>query len=234
MLQRRKTMTDSAPPFAAKKFLEIKGQRMAYIDEGEGAPIVSAHGSPTTPYLWRKVMPAFRGLGRLIACDMIGMGDSEKLPDSGPDRYTYAEQRSLLFALWKKLGVDTDVVFVLHDAGSLLGFDWTRQHPERVQGIAYMEALVQPVTLADVPEDVRSLVQGCRSKDGETLVLEKNLIVENVLPGAILRKLSDEEMAAYRAPFANAGEDRLPTLTLLRQIPIHGQTPEVVRVATDC
>src|SRR5258707_15712743 len=165
---------------------------------------------------------------------MIGMGYSEKLPDSGPDRYTYAEQRSFLFALWRKLGVDTDVVFVLHDAGSLLGFDWTRQHPERVQGIAYMEALVQPITLADFPEDVRSLVQGCRSKDGETLVLEKNLIVENVLPGAILRKLSEEEMAAYRAPFANAGEDRRPTLTWLRQIPIEGETPEVVRVAADC
>ena len=227
-------MTDTAQPFAAKKFLEIKGRRMAYIDEGEGAPIVFAHGNPTSSYLWRNVMPACRGLGRLIACDMIGMGDSEKLPDSGPDRYTYAEQRSVRFALWEKLGVDKDVVFVLHDADSLLGFDWTRQHPERVQGIAYMEALVQPITLADFPEDVRSLVQGCRSKDGETLVLEKNLIVENVLPGAILRGLSEDEMAAYRAPFANAGEDRRPTLTWLRQIPIEGETPEVVRVATDC
>ena len=98
-------MTDSAQPFAAKKFLDINGRRMAYIDEGEGAPIVFAHGNPTSSYLWRNVMPACRGLGRLIACDMIGMGDSEKLPDSGPDRYTYAEQRNFLFALWKKLGV---------------------------------------------------------------------------------------------------------------------------------
>jgi haloalkane dehalogenase len=163
-------------------------------------------------------MPACRGLGRLIACDMIGMGDSEKLPDSGPDRYTYAEQRSFLFALWKKLGVDKDVVFVLHDWGSLLGFDWTRQHAERVQGIAYMEALVQPITWADWPENERSIFQGFRSKDGETMVLQKNMFVENLLPRAILRRLSDDEMAAYRAPFANAGEDRRPTL----------------RVATDC
>ena len=200
-------MTDSAQPFAAKKFLEIKGRRMAYIDEGEGAPIVFAHGNPTSSYLWRNVMPACRGLGRLIACDMIGMGDSEKLPDSGPDRYTYAEHRNFLFALWEKLGVDKDVVFVLHDAGGILGFDWTRQHPERVQGIAYMEAPVQPMTWADFPDDVRSLFQGFRSKDGETMVLEKNMFVENVLPGAILRRLSDDEMAAYRAPFANAGED---------------------------
>jgi haloalkane dehalogenase len=227
-------MTENALPFAAKKFLEIKSRRMAYIDEGEGAPIVFAHGNPTSSYLWRNVMPACRGLGRLIACDMIGMGDSEKLPDSGPDRYTYAEQRNFLFALWKKLEIDKDVVFVLHDWGSLLGFDWTRQHPERVQGIAYMEALVQPITWADWPEDVRSLFQGFRSKDGETLVLEKNLFVENVLPGAILRRLSEDEMAAYRTPFANAGEDRRPTLTWPRQIPIEGEPPELVRVATDC
>jgi len=227
-------MTDSAQPFAAKKFLEIEGRRMAYIDEGEGAPIVFAHGNPTSSYLWRNVMPACRGLGRLIACDMIGMGDSWKLPDSGPGRYTYAEQRSFLFALWKKLGLDKDVVFVLHDAGGILGFDWARQHPELVQGIAYMEAPVQPMTWADWPEDVGSLVQGCRSKDGETLVLEKNLIVENVLPGAILRRLSEDEMAAYRAPFANAGEDRRPILTWLREIPIDGETPEAVRVTTDC
>jgi len=227
-------MTDSAQPFAAKKFLEIKGRRMAYIDEGEGAPIVFAHGNPTSSYLWRNVMPACRGLGRLIACDMIGMGDSEKLPDSGPDRYTYAEQRSFLFALWKKLGVDKDVVFVLHDWGSLLGFDWTRQHAERVQGIAYMEALVQPITWEDWPENERSIFQGFRSKDGETMVLQKNMFVENLLPGAILRRLSEDEMAAYRAPFANAGEDRRPTLTWPRQIPIEGEPPEVVRVATDC
>jgi len=227
-------MTNSARPFAAKKFLEINGRRMAYIDEGEGAPIVFAHGNPTSSYLWRNVMPACRGLGRLIACDMIGMGDSEKLPDSGPDRYTYAEQRSFLFALWKNLGVDKEVVFVLHDAGALLGFDWTRQHPERVQGIAYMEAPVQPITFADFPDDVGSLVQGCRGKDGETLVLEKNLIVENVLPGAILGRLSEDEMAAYRAPFANAGEDRRAMLPWLREIPIEGETPEVVRVAADC
>jgi haloalkane dehalogenase len=226
-------MTDSAKPFAAKKFWEIKGRRMAYIDEGEGAPIVFAHGNPTSSYLWRNVMPACRGLGRLIACDMIGMGDSEKLLDSGPDRYTYAENRSFLFALWEKLGIDKDVVFVVHDAGTLLGIEWMRQHPERVQGIAYMEGPVQPMTWADFPENVRPIFQGFRSNDGETMVLEKNLIVESVLQGATLRALSADEIAAYRAPFANAGEDRRPMLTLLRQIPIEGETPEVVRVAAD-
>ncbi len=198
---KEKRLTDSAKPFAAKKFWEIKGRRMAYIDEGEGAPIVFAHGNPTSSYLWRN--------------------------------YTYAENRSFLFALWEKLGIDKDVVFVVHDAGALLGIEWMRQHPERVQGIAYMEGPVQPMTWADFPENVRPIFQGFRSNDGETMVLEKNLIVENVLQGATLRALSADEMAAYRAPFANAGEDRRPMLTWLRQIPIEGETPEVVRVAAD-
>src|SRR5260370_40238135 len=115
-----KHMTDTSLPFAEKKFTEVMGHRMAYIDEGEGAPIVFQHGNPTSSYLWRNVMPACRGLGRLIACDLIGRGDSEKLPDSGPDRYTYAEQRSFLFARWKNLAVDNDVVFVLDDCGARL------------------------------------------------------------------------------------------------------------------
>ena len=207
---------------------------MAYIDEGVGDTIVFQHGNPTSSYLWRNIMPHCEGLGRLIACDLIGMGRSDKLPDSGRERYSYHEQRDYLFALWEQLNLGDKVIVVLHDWGSLLGFDWTRQHPDRVQGIAYMEAIVQPITWADFPEDARSIFQGFRSNDGEMMVLEKNLFVESVLPGAILRKLSDEEMAAYRAPFVNAGEDRRPTLTWPRQIPIEGEPPEVVRVATDC
>jgi haloalkane dehalogenase len=131
-------MSDSSLPFAEKKFIEIKGRRMAYIDEGEGAPIVFQHGNPTSSYLWRNVMPACRGLGRLIACDLIGMGDSDKLPNSGPDRYTYAEQRSFLFALWEELKLEKDVVLVLHDWGSVLGFDWANQNRSRVEGVAYI------------------------------------------------------------------------------------------------
>ena len=227
-------MPISAEPYRESRFATVNGRRMAYIDEGVGDAIVFQHGNPTSSYLWRNIMPHCEGLGRLIACDLIGMGRSDKLPDSGPERYSYHEQRDYLFALWDQLNLGDQVIMVLHDWGSLLGFDWTRQHPDRVQGIAYMEALVQPITWADFPEDVRSLVQGCRSEDGETLVLEKNLIVEHVLPGAILRGLSEDEMAAYRAPFANAGEDRRPTLTWLRQIPIEGETSEVVRVATVC
>ena len=227
-------MPISATPYREPRFAAVNGRRMAYIDEGVGDTIVFQHGNPTSSYLWRNIMPHCEGLGRLIACDLIGMGRSDKLPDSGPERYSYREQRDYLFALWEQLNLGDKVIVVLHDWGSLLGFDWTRQHPDRVQGIAYMEAILQPITWADFPEDARSIFQGFRSNDGEMMVLEKNLFVERVLPGAILRKLSDEEMAVYRAPFVNAGEDRRPTLTWPRQIPIEGEPPEVARVATDC
>ena len=227
-------MPISATPYREPRFAAVNGRRMAFIDEGLGDAIVFQHGNPTSSYLWRNIMPHCEGLGRLIACDLVGMGRSDKLPESGPERYTYHEQRDYLFALWDQLNLGDKVIMVLHDWGSLLGFDWTRQHAERVQGIVYMEAIVQPITWADWPEYVRPTFQGFRSKDGETMVLQKNLFVEKVLPGAILRKLSEDEMAAYRAPFANAGEDRRPTLTWPRQIPIEGEPPEVVRVATDC
>lgn len=227
-------MPISANPYREPRFATVKGRRMAFIDEGVGDAIVFQHGNPTSSYLWRNILPHCEGLGRLIACDLIGMGRSDKLPDSGPARYTYHEQRDYLFALWGQLNLGDKVIMVLHDWGSLLGFDWARQHAERVQGIAYMEAIVQPIAWTDWPEYVRPIFQGFRSKDGEKMVLEKNIFVENVLPGAILRKLSDDEMAAYRAPFANAGEDRRPTLTWPRQIPIDGEPPEVVRVASDC
>ncbi len=227
-------MPISAAVYGETRFATINGSRMAYIDEGVGDAIVFQHGNPTSSYLWRNVMPHCEGLGRLVACDLIGMGRSDKLPNSGPGRYSYHEQRDYLFALWDQLKLGDKVIMVLHDWGSLLGFDWTRQHAERVQGIVYMEAIVQPMIWADWPDNARSVFQGFRSKDGEIMVLEKNVFVENVLPSAVLRRLSDNEMAVYRAPFAAAGEDRRPTLTWPRQIPIEGEPAEVVRVATDC
>src|SRR5260370_24674828 len=156
-------MIDSSKPFASKKFLEIRGSRMACIDEGEGAAIVFQQGNPTSSYLWRNVMPACRGLGRLIACDLIGMGDSDKLPDSGPERYTYAEQRDFLFALWDELGLGNDVVFVVHDWGAALGFDWANRNRDRVQGIAYMEAIGLPLAVGDIPAVARDTARAFRS-----------------------------------------------------------------------
>jgi haloalkane dehalogenase len=226
-------MSDSSLPFAEKKFIEIKGRRMAYIDEGEGAPIVFQHGNPTSSYLWRNVMPACRGLGRLIACDLIGMGDSDKLPNSGPDRYTYAEQRSFLFALWEELKLEKDVVLVLHDWGSVLGFDWANQNRSRVEGVAYMEAIPIPLTWSEFPEIVRDVFRGFRSPAGEDMVLRDNMFVEQLLPGGVIRSLTDVEMANYRKPFLNPGEDRRPTLTWPRQIPLDGEPVEVVKVVTE-
>ena len=223
----------SAKPYAAKKFAEVKGRRMAYIDEGSGPTIVFQHGNPTSSYLWRNVMPHCEGLGRLVACDLIGMGDSDKLPPSGPARYSYAEQRDYLWALWDKLALGDKIVFVIHDWGSALGFEWARRHPERVAGIVYMEALVTPVTWADWPENARRAFQGFRSDGGDDMILAKNMFVERVLPGSILRQLTDAEMAEYRRPFAASGEDRRPTLSWPRQIPIEGEPADVVKVVED-
>jgi haloalkane dehalogenase len=226
-------MIDSSQPFAPKKFLEIKGKRMASIDEGEGAAIGFQHGNPTSSYLWRNVMPACRGLGRLIACDLIGMGDSDKLPNSGPERYTYAEQRNFLFAFWEELKLGNDVTFVLHDWGSVLGFDWANQHRDRIQGLAYMEAIVTPLEWSDFPERARATFRAFRSPAGEDMVLRNNVFVERVLPGSIIRQLSSAEMDHYRRPFLNSGEDRRPTLTWPREIPIDGEPAEVAKIVSE-
>ncbi|GAA1186118.1 haloalkane dehalogenase [Pseudonocardia alaniniphila] len=220
-------------PFAEKKFAEINGVRMAYLDEGEGDPIVFQHGNPTSAYLWRNVMPHLKGLGRLIACDLVGMGDSGKLEPSGPDRYSYQEQREYLFALWDRIGVGENSVFVLHDWGSALGFDWAFQHRDRVAGIAYMEAIVAPMKWDDWRDDPRRTFQSFRSPAGESMVLADNLFVEQVLPTAVLRDLSEEEMAVYRAPYLTPGESRRPTLSWPRQIPIEGEPAEVVRIVEE-
>ena len=151
---------------------------MAYIDEGQGDAIVFQHGNPTSSYLWRNVMPHLEGIGRLVACDLIGMGGSDKLDDSGPDRYHYAEQRNYLFALWDALDLGDRVILVLHDWGSALGFDWANQHRDRVAGIAYMEAIAMPIGWSDFPGTMRDIFQGFRSTSGESMVLEQNTFVE--------------------------------------------------------
>jgi len=226
-------MPISAKPYGEKKFVNVKGLRMAYVEAGKGDAIVFQHGNPTSSYLWRNVMPHCEGLGRLIACDLIGMGDSDKLDGSGPGRYTFSEHREYLNALWEAIGLGSRVVLVLHDWGSALGFDWANTRRERVQGIAYMEAIVTPLAWADWPERARQIFQGFRSEAGEEMVLRKNVFVERVLPASVMRKLSDEEMAAYRKPFENPGEDRRPTLTWPRQIPLEGEPADVVKVVED-
>jgi haloalkane dehalogenase len=222
-----------AKPYGQLQYREVNGNRMAYVDEGQGDAIVFAHGNPTSSYLWRNVMPHLEGLGRLVAADMIGMGGSDKLRPSGPDRYHYAEQRDYLFGLWDALDLGDNVTLVLHDWGSALGFDWANQHRDRVRGIAFMEAVVTPMSWSDFRSSVREVFQGFRSSQGDKMVLEQNLFVDAVLPASIQRRLSDEEMHHYRQPFVNPGEDRRPTLSWPRNIPIDGQPADVVSVVED-
>lgn len=218
-----------------KKFADINGRRMAYVETGDpgGDPIVFLHGNPTSSYLWRNIIPYAEDLGRCIAPDLIGMGDSEKLPDSGPDRYRFVEHREYLDALLEQLGVRENVVLVIHDWGSGLGFDWANRHRDAVRGIAYMEALVKPRSWEDFPERARPAFQAMRSPKGDEMVLENNFFVEVMLPGSILRDLSEDEQAEYRRPFAEAGEARRPTLTWPRQIPIDGDPADVTKIMDD-
>ncbi len=216
-----------------KKTIEILGKKMAYVEEGEGDAIVFLHGNPTSSYLWRNIIPYLTGLGRCIAPDLIGMGDSEKLDGSNADSYTFVEHRNYLDELLYKLEVTDKVVLVIHDWGSALGFDWANRHQEAMQGIAYMEAIVKPLEWSEWPESATGIFRGLRSEAGEDMILEKNLFVETILPGSIIRDLSEEEMAVYRQPFINAGEDRRPTLTWPRQIPLGGEPADVVQIVAD-
>jgi len=213
-----------------RKKIEVLGKSMAYVEMGQGDPIVFQHGNPTSSYLWRNIMPYASDLGRCIALDLIGMGDSDKLENSGPDRYTFAEHSEYFDAALDALGIDSNVTFVIHDWGSALGFHWANRHREAVRGICYMEAVVRPVSWDDWPEAARAVFQGFRSPAGEAMVLENNVFIEKVLPGSIIRELSIEEMEVYRRPFTRPGEDRRPTLTWPRQIPLEGEPADVVAI----
>jgi len=213
--------------------ISVKRKSMAYVEMGEGDPIIFQHGNPTSSYLWRNVMPHLADQGRCIAIDLIGMGDSDKLDGAGADSYTFMQHREYLDGALQVLGVEQNVTWVIHDWGSALGFDWANRHRDVVKGIAYMEGIVRPVSWAEWPEAARGVFQGFRSEAGEEMVLEKNTFIERVLPGSIMRELSAEEMEVYRRPFQNKGEDRRPTLSWPRQIPIDGEPADVVDIVQD-
>ena len=218
-------MVDAAERYA-KKTVEVDGVPMAYVETGEGRPVVLLHGNPTSSYLWRNVLPHVEGAGRCLAPDLVGMGDSAKLPDSGPGRYSFDTHSRFLAGFLEQVGADRDVVLVLHDWGSGLGFDWARQHADAVRGIAYMEAIVAPFPSWDVwPEAARGVFQGMRSPAGEDLVLQRNIFVERILPASVLRGLTEAEMEVYRRPYQEAGESRRPTLDWPRQLPFQDEGP---------
>ena len=216
----------------AKQTVDVRGRRMAYHARGEGRPILFLHGNPTSSYLWRDVIPELEGHGRLIAPDLIGMGYSDKLPDPQPDTYRFTTHRDFLDGFISAVIGDSEpVVLVVHDWGSALGFDWANRHRDRVRGIAYMEAIVRPIAgWEEWSPSATPVFQGFRSDKGEQMILDRNLFVERVLPGSVLRKLSDAEMAEYRKPFVQR-EDRWPTLTWPREIPIAGEPADVVAIA---
>ena len=212
----------------SKKKVEILGKQMAYVELGEGDPVLFLHGNPTSSYLWRNIMPYVSGTNRAIAPDLIGMGDSDKLDNPNEESYRFVEHREYLNAFIDALIPSGKVTLVIHDWGSALGFDWAFRNPDRVKGICFMEGIVGPVKSWDQwPDAAREIFQAFRSSAGEDMILNKNLFIEAVLPGSILRKMSHEEMNVYRRPFTKAGEDRRPTLTWPRQIPIEGEPTDV-------
>lgn len=216
-----------------KQTATIHGKQVAYVDEGKGDPIVLLHGNPTSSFLWRNVIPELTGSGRVIAPDLIGQGDSEKLPASdGPERYGFMAAYHYLDGLLQALDLGDRITLVLHDWGSALGFHWAHQHPERIRGIAYMEAIVMPVEWQDWPENARGIFQGFRSDKGESLIIDRNMFIEAVLPGSIMRTLTEEEMNEYRRPFQEP-EDRRVTLNWPREIPIEGEPAAMVQLVSE-
>lgn len=213
-----------------KKYLTINGLNLAYLDFGAGDPIVFLHGNPTSSYLWRNIMPSLSSQRRCVALDLIGMGDSAKLPDSGAASYTLTDHYEFVCEALAQLNIAHNVVLVMHDWGSALGFHWANQNRASIAGLCYMEAIVRPLSWNEFPDAARSIFQGFRSAAGEDLILNKNYFVERVLPGSILRELTEEEMAEYRRPFLSPGEDRRPTLSWPRQIPLDGEPEDVVEI----
>ena len=210
-----------------KKFIKIKNKNIAYVDEGEGNTLLFIHGNPTSSYLWRNIISSLKNKFRCIAPDLIGMGDSDKLDLVDNNSYSFKEHKSWLKIFIEEMQFNEKIILVSHDWGSALGFDYAKEHPDDIEGIVYMEAIVCPLTWNDWPYNAKKIFQLMRSEAGEELILEKNFFVEKILPSSIIRKLSDEEMSNYRKPFLNEGTDRQPTLSWPRQIPIDN-TPETV------
>ena len=216
-----------------KKFASVKGKQIAYVEEGSGDPIVLLHGNPTSSFLWRNVIPELVESGRVIVPDLIGQGDSEKLPASeGPERYSLEVAYSYVDGLLESIGANENVTLVIHDWGTGVGFLWAMRHPAAVKGVAYMEGIVKPVSWSDWPESAVGIFKGFRSDKGEDLILNRNMFIEGVLPSSVIRPLSNTEMDAYRAPHLET-HDRQPLLNWPRQIPIEGEPEDVVALVNE-
>ena len=220
---------NAADPHPRKR-IRVLDSEMAYVDTGAGDPVVFLHGNPTSSYLWRNIIPHVAGQRRCLAPDLIGMGESRK---SSGGTYRFVDHARYLDAWFAALALTQNVVLVVHDWGSALGFHWARRHPDAVAGLVYMEAIVRPVTWSEWPEAARKIFLAMRSPGGEEMVLQKNVFVERILPASVIRSLSAEEMDRYRAPYREAGESRRPTLTWPREIPVEGEPADVTRIVRE-
>jgi haloalkane dehalogenase len=221
------TNFETAP--LTKKFIEVNGKQMAVHDSGLGRSVVFLHGNPTSSYLWRNIIPHVSSQARCIAPDLVGHGDSDKLDDTSEGQYSFVQHREYLDGVLDALDLGDDIILVIHDWGSALGFDWANRHRDRVAGIVFMEAIVRPVTWEEWPNLARPIFQAFRSEAGEEMIIGRNLFVEAVLPGSIIRNLSQPEIDEYRKPFVDP-QHRRPTLTWPRQIPIDGEPADVVEI----
>ena len=226
MSQESISVNDSHP----RKRITAGGVDISYVDTGSGNPIVFLHGNPTSSYLWRNIIPHLEFSGRCLAPDLMGMGESGSSPNGS---YRFADHSALLDQWFEDMGLTSNVTLVIHDWGSALGFHWAKRHSKRVKGLVYMEAIVRPVTWEEWPDAARQVFQGFRSPAGEDMVLEKNIFVERVLPGSVLRGLTEEEMEVYRRPYLEVGESRRPTLTWPREIPVGGEPADVVQIVSE-
>lgn len=214
-----------------KHYQTVNGLRIAYIETGEGNPIIFLHGNPASSYIWRNIIPYVQQFGRCLAPDLVGMGDSQKLDSK--DEYTFENNEKYLEGLFNQLGLTRNIIFVVHDWGSVLAFNWARKHPGAVKGIVYMEALTRPRSWDEVPGVARETFQKLRSDQGEEMVLQQNSFIEFNLPKTILRQLTEEEMTEYRRPFLHSGEDRRAMLSWARQLPLGGEPARIVEIVND-
>ncbi len=222
----QQTRRPRSAPWATRR-VEVDGVGMAYVETGTGDPIVFLHGNPTSSYLWRNVLPWVDGLGRCVAPDLVGMGSSDALAPGS--HYAFGEHAAMLAKTLHTLGVDERVTLVLHDWGSVLGFDWARRNSERLKGIAYMEAIVTPLRHNAFP-DGGEFLNRVRGPEGERLVLQENVFIEGFLRAGVLRDLEPEEMETYRRPWREAGERRRPMLSWARHVPLDGEPSNMVEV----
>lgn len=215
---------------------EVNGRSMAYVDEGVGRAVVMLHGNPTSSYLYRNIIPQVSPVARCVVPDLIGMGESDKLPSCDDDAYAYAVHSDYLFRLLDQLDLGNGVIVVGQDWGSVLAFEWARRHAARTAGIVHFEAIVTPFTWEEFPENpedensTRAWFESLRSAQGEDMILNRNMFVETRIPTRTIRNVTEEEMDVYRRPYLRPGEDRRPTLTWARNVPIAGEPVYVVGV----